>query len=420
MEKKLNIWNDYQNQKNYDLSFKTVDDNAPDHIILKETKDDRGKNGEQWNFKIVSKDYIDSKNAEQDETARQQQAQITEHSHTIREHDQKLVEIKEKDIEQDGKLTELENKNTEQDTKLEEHKNRLDELDGGHNSNLGKIGEIETNLENHKERIKSLETETNTFSPRVLRQTLDKLDLENKDSIVKCVLDIKYSDETGLNYNNITIHLSGNLIVDHRNYHNNILQLNSDNVFDTRIYSVSIANDEQPIVSIVHSKNINISSVSITEYSQIFKQDYQNKNDMVKWYNFSYDDENNNLKQLIFGKTEIEELYDDYCIVKGEIDYYCYLKNLDTPLYTVNLFNNFDIIYPKEAIKRYFKDRMNNFPHLMIVTDNGDIFFRDYDNGDYGNISRNGGFSFSIDNSKKEHHFKIFITAQLGRTPVDL
>ena len=281
MEKKLNIWNDYQNQKNYDLSFKTVNDNAPDHIVLKETKDDRGKNGEQWNFKIVSKDYIDTKNAEQDETARQQQAQITEHSHTLREHNEKIVKIEEKNTEQDEKLTELENKNTEQDNKLSElenknteqdnklseHENRLEQLDGGHTSNLGKIGEIETTLDEHKGRIELLETETDAYSPRVYRVYLQNMELKKENSIVKCTIDVLASlDRVEQHF---SVHLSGILTIDEKNNHNNVLQLSSDNIFNEHIYNIELSNDDSLVVNIIHSKKIEIKKVTISEFSQI-------------------------------------------------------------------------------------------------------------------------------------------------------
>lgn len=279
MEKKLNIWNDYQNQKNYDLSFKTVDDNAPDHIVLKETKDDRGKNGEQWDFKIVSKDYIDSKNAEQDETARQQQAQITEHSHTLREHDQKLVEIKEKDIEQDnklseienknteqdGKILEIENKNTEQDGKLTEHENRLEQLDGGHTSNLGKIGEIETTLDDHKGRLELLETETETYNTRIFKKNLSamELKLENVLSLVKATISIQTKKgET------FTSHLSGLYVVDKNNNHNNNLNLFTDSKDNEKFYHIELSGDESFLIKIIHTKEIEIEKVSIDEYNQ--------------------------------------------------------------------------------------------------------------------------------------------------------
>lgn len=281
MEKKLNIWNDYQKQKNYDLSFKTVDDNAPDNIVLTEAKDDRGKNGTEWEFKIVSKDYIDTKNAEQDETARQQQAQITEHSHTLREHEEKIVKIEEKNTEQDGKLTELENKNTEQDGKLSEletknteqdgklteHENRLEQLDGGHTSNLGKIGEIETTLDDHKGRLELLETETDTYSPRVYRVFLQNMDLKKENSIVKCTIDVLASlDRVEQHF---SVHLSGILTIDEKNNHNNVLQLSSDNIFNEHIYNIELSNDDSLVVNIIHSKKIEIKKVTISEFSQI-------------------------------------------------------------------------------------------------------------------------------------------------------
>ena len=282
MEKKLNIWNDYQNQKNYDLSFKTKDDNPPDHITLKESKDDRGKNGEQWNFKIVSKNYIDTKNAEQDETIRQQQAQITEHSHKLREHDEKITQIEEKNSEQDTKISEIEEKNieqdnlikvldaknTEQDKELTNHERRLEELDGGHTTNLGKIGEIETKLDDHNGRLDLLETETENYSPRVYREHLPNIELKNENSIVKCTVDIL----TNINNTeqNLSVHLSGILTIDEKNNHNNILQLLSDNVFSKYIYNIELCNDDSLVINIVHSKKIEIKKVTITEFNQIF------------------------------------------------------------------------------------------------------------------------------------------------------
>lgn len=298
MEKKLNIWNDYQNQKNYDLSFKTVDDNAPDHIVLKETKDDRGKNGTEWEFKIVSKDYIDTKNAEQDETARQQQEQITEHSHTLREHEEKIVKIEEKNTEQDGKISELENKNTEQDgkllelenknteqdNKLSEHENRLEQLDGGHSSNLGKIGKIETTLDDHKGKLELLETETENYSPRIYRVHLQNMELKKENSIVKCTIDI-LAKLDGVEQN-FSIHLSGILTVDEKNNHNNVLQLSSDNVFNEHIYNIELSNDDSLVVNIIHSKKIEIKKVSISEYSQVEYNPFlqENKNLVSKDY----------------------------------------------------------------------------------------------------------------------------------------
>lgn len=280
MEKKLNIWNDYQNQKNYDLSFKTVDDNAPDSIVLTETKDDRGKNGEQWNFKIVSKDYIDTKNAEQDETARQQQAQITEHSHTLREHEEKIVKIEEKNTEQDGKLLEienknteqdgklleLENKNTEQDGKLTEHENRLEQLDGGHTSNLGKIGEIETTLDDHKGRLELLETETDNYNTRVYKKSLSPLDLklDNILSIVKATLTI-----TTKKGETFVSHLNGLYLVDKNNNHNNSLNIFTDSKDNEKLLHVELSGDESFLVKIIHTKNIDIENVVISEYSQV-------------------------------------------------------------------------------------------------------------------------------------------------------
>lgn len=280
MEKKFSIWNDYQNQKNYDLSFKTVDDNAPDHIVLKETKDDRGKNGEQWNFKIVSKDYIDTKNAEQDETARQQQTQITEHSHTLREHEEKILKVEEKNTEQDGKLLEienknteqdeklleLENKNTEQDNKLSEHENRLEQLDGGHSSNLGKIGEIETTLDDHKGRLELLETETDNYNTRVYKKNLSamELKLDNVLSLVKATVSIHTKKgET------FTSHLSGLYVVDKKNNHNNSLNLFTDTKDNEKFYHIELSGDESFLIKIIHTKNIEIESVVIDEYSQV-------------------------------------------------------------------------------------------------------------------------------------------------------
>lgn len=310
MEKKLNIWNDYQNQKNYDLSFKTVDDNAPDNIVLTEAKDDRGKNGTDWEFKIVSKDYIDTKNAEQDETARQQQAQITEHSHTLREHEEKIVKIEEKNTEQDGKLSELENKNTEQDgklselenknteqdNKLSEHENRLEQLDGGHSSNLGKIGEIETTLDDHKGRLELLETETDTYSPRVYRVHLQNMELKNENSIVKCTIDVLASlDRVEQHF---SVHLSGILTIDEKNNHNNVLQLSSDNVFNEHIYNIELSNDDSLVVNIIHSKKIEIKRVEITEYSQIkISNLVNNENKNENTINNDY------IKPLIFDTT---------------------------------------------------------------------------------------------------------------------
>nr|DAN44874.1 MAG TPA: tail-needle protein [Caudoviricetes sp.] len=310
MEKKLNIWNDYQNQKNYDLSFKTVDDNAPDNIVLTETKDDRGKNGEQWNFKIVSKDYIDTKNAEQDETARQQQAQITEHSHTLREHEEKIVKIEEKNTEQDGKLTELENKNTEQDGKLTElenknteqdgklteHENRLEQLDGGHTSNLGKIGEIETTLDDHKGRLELLETETENYSPRIYRVHLQNMELKKENSIVKCTIDVLASlDRVEQHF---SVHLSGILTIDEKNNHNNVLQLSSDNIFNEHIYNIELSNDDSLVVNIIHSKKIEIKKVTISEFSQITISktlNIENKNENTA--------NNDYIKPLVFDTT---------------------------------------------------------------------------------------------------------------------
>ena len=279
LEKKLNIWNDYQNQKNYDLSFNSVDDNAPDHIVLKETKDDRGKNGEQWNFKIVSKDYIDTKNAEQDETARQQQAQITEHDHKIREQEEKIVKIEEKNTEQDGKISELEtknteqdgkiseleNKNSEQDNKLLEHENRLEQLDGGHTSNLGKIGEIETKLDDHSGRLDLLETETETYSTRVFKKSLTPLELklDNILSLVKVTISIFI--KTGETF---TSHLTGLYVVDKKNNHNNYLSLFTDTIDNEKFYHIEISGDESFLLKIIHTKNIEIKNVLITEYSQ--------------------------------------------------------------------------------------------------------------------------------------------------------
>ena len=279
LEKKLNIWNDYQNQKNYDLSFITVDDNAPDHIVLKETKDDRGKNGEQWNFKIVSKDYIDTKNAEQDETARQQQAQITEHDHKIREQEEKIVKIEEKNTEQDGKISELETKNTEQDgkiseleiknteqdNKLSEHENRLEQLDGGHTSNLGKIGEIENKLDDHNGRLDLLETETETYNTRVFKKSLTPLELklDNILSLVKVTISI--FTKTGETF---TSHLTGLYVVDKKNIHNNYLSLFTDTIDNEKFYHIEISGDESFLLKIIHTKNIEIKNVLITEYSQ--------------------------------------------------------------------------------------------------------------------------------------------------------
>lgn len=280
MEKKLNIWNDYQNQKNYDLSFKTKDDNPPDHITLKESKDDRGKNGEQWNFKIVSKNYIDTKNAEQDETARQQQAQITEHSHKLREHDEKITQIEEKNSEQDTKISEIEEKNTEQDNlikaldaknteqdeKLSNHESRLEELDGGHTSNLGKIGEIETKLDDHNGRLDLLETETETYNTRVFKKNLTPLELklDNVLSVVKATITI-------LTKQNLTFsaHLSGTYFVDKSNNHNNILNLFTDSLDNEKFYHIELSGDESFLIKIIHTKNIEITDVVIGEYSQI-------------------------------------------------------------------------------------------------------------------------------------------------------
>lgn len=280
MEKKLNIWNDYQNQKNYDLSFKTKDDNPPDHITLKESKDDRGKNGEQWNFKIVSKNYIDTKNAEQDETARQQQAQITEHSHKLREHDEKITQIEEKNTEQDTKISEIEEKNTEQDNlikaldaknteqdeKLSNHESRLEELDGGHTSNLGKIGEIETKLDDHNGRLDLLETETETYNTRVFKKNLTPLELklDNVLSLVKVTISIHTKKgET------FTSHLSGLYTVDEKNNHSNCLNLFTDSKDNEKFYHIELSGDESFLIKIIHTKNIEITDVQIGEYSQI-------------------------------------------------------------------------------------------------------------------------------------------------------
>lgn len=280
MEKKLNIWNDYQHQKNYDLSFKTKDDNPPDHITLKESKDDRGKNGEQWNFKIVSKNYIDTKNAEQDETARQQQAQITEHSHKLREHDEKITQIEEKNSEQDTKISEIEEKNTEQDNlikaldaknteqdeKLSNHESRLEELDGGHTSNLGKIGEIETKLDDHNGRLDLLETETETYNTRVFKKNLTPLELklDNVLSLVKVTISIQTKKgET------FTSHLSGLYTVDEKNNHNNCLNLFTDSKDNEKFYHIELSGDESFLIKIIHTKNIEITDVQIGEYSQI-------------------------------------------------------------------------------------------------------------------------------------------------------
>lgn len=432
MEKKLNIWNDYQNQKNYDLSFKTENDNPPDHIILKESKDDRGKNGEQWNFKIVSKDYIDTKNAEQDETARQQQAQITEHDHKIREQEEKIIKIEEKNTEQDNKITEIEtknteqdneileikNKNTEQDTKLEEHKNRLDELDGGHNSNLGKIGEIETKIENHKDRLESLESETNEHSPRVYRQNLPNMELKKENSIVKCTVDILAERQDEMS-ETITVHLSGILTVDKKNNHNNILQLLPDNIYNGNLYDISITNDDSLLVNIVHSKKIIIKSVNITEYSQIFEQKLPTINETVKWYshNSHY---RNNTKDLVFCRTEITEMGEDYCIVKGVLDFYAYSDENEQDIQDADIFYDFDNIYPKEALKKYFSSRMENFPELQFTKENGELIFINQYNRKFGEITERGGYRIPLDYSKRSHHIRIYISAELGRYPTEL
>ena len=360
MEKKLNIWNDYQNQKNYDLSFKTVDDNSPDNIVLTETKDDRGKNGTEWEFKIVSKDYIDTKNAEQDETARQQQAQITEHSHTLREHEEKIVKIEEKNTEQDGKLLELENKNTEQDGKLTEHENRLEQLDGGHTSNLGKIGEIETTLDDHKGRLELLETETETYNTRVYKKNLSpmELKLDNVLSLVKATISIDTkSGET------FTSHLSGLYIVDKKNSHNNILNLLTDSKDNEKFYHIELSGDESFLVKIIHTKNIEITNVLISEYSQTFLEIPLlvgiEKKFLPKFYITEilqgYSGTEWTAKINIFSKTNFIKFSENITIFEVNALIHLNIKKLDNFSYfEIRLGDYLNEYFSKERIPKYY------------------------------------------------------------------
>lgn len=374
MEKKLNIWNDYQNQKNYDLSFKTVEDNPPDHIILKETKDDRGKNGTEWEFKIVSKVYIDTKNAEQDETARQQQAQITEHSHTFREHEEKIVKVEEKNTEQDNKLSEIENKNTEQDNKLSEienknteqdgklteHENRLEQLDGGHTSNLGKIGEIETTLDDHKGRLELLETETETYNTRVYKKNLSpmELKLDNVLSLVKATISIyTKSGET------FTSHLSGLYIVDKKNSHNNILNLLTDSKDNEKFYHIELSGDESFLVKIIHTKNIEITNVLISEYSQTLLEipllDGIEKKFLPKFYVTNilqgYSSTEWTAKINIFSKTNFIKFSENITIFEVNALIHLNIKKLDNFSYfEIRLGDYLNEYFTKERIPKYY------------------------------------------------------------------
>lgn len=443
MEKKLNIWNDYQNQKNYDLSFKTVDDNAPDNIVLTETKDDRGKNGEQWNFKIVSKDYIDTKNAEQDETARQQQTQITEHSHTLREHEEKIVKIEEKNTEQDGKLLELENKNTEQDGKLSEienknteqdgklteHENRLEQLDGGHSSNLGKIGEIEEQALKDRKILLQLKSLSDTRFLLGFRQVLNEPQLKKKNSIVKIRLNIKAKDTTVENSNIIydnPITFTGLYTVDKNNNNNDILNLLGDTNNSNWFPYAKITNDYKPTLDLIYVKQYQIVGVEVEDFSQIFLENENDfDEDLLKVAYGLTGSYGNGAISRRFIRSEIVKLNNEKCLVSGTIEIFITTKENTTNKSNIEIFGSLKEIYPKKALdflseKKISINTSDNFPRIMFYGENGEYYYIDSNNRDFGNVildDTNSILNIPIDYTKTSHHFKIFFRTELGENP---
>lgn len=171
--KKITIWNDNQNTDNYNLYFED-NEQSPNNITLISKDDDKNGENEKWRFDIVSKDYIDTKNNEQD-------AFITDVSNLANNNSVNIGLNRDKNIEQDtninnlqiltttimgdvstlnGKVNNLENTqatiintNEEQTNKIEYNNNkitmleeRLNDIDGTNREQGGRLDHLEDEI----------------------------------------------------------------------------------------------------------------------------------------------------------------------------------------------------------------------------------------------------------------------------------
>lgn len=152
---KIDIWQDNFSTDNYKLFFESDNQSKkPDKIVLSGRDDDKNSPVNKWEFEIVDKNYIDSKNSEQD-------SRLTVIESHNEQQDTRLEDIEQHNSEQDRRLDSIDVLNSEQDSRLttiESHNERQDV----------NISNINLLIENSNEEIEKLKARKNVFERAIV------------------------------------------------------------------------------------------------------------------------------------------------------------------------------------------------------------------------------------------------------------
>lgn len=147
---RIDIWQDNYSTDNYKLFFEADDQSKkPDKIVLSGRDDDKNLSPNKWEFEIVDKTYIDSKNDEQDN---------------------RLTAIETHNEQQDTRLDDIEQHNSEQERRLDaidilnsEQNNRLTVIESHNERQDVNISNLNLLIENSNGEIEILKARKNVF-----------------------------------------------------------------------------------------------------------------------------------------------------------------------------------------------------------------------------------------------------------------
>lgn len=290
--KKINIWNDNQNTDNYNLYFND-EGKAPETITLISKDDDKNGDDEKWRFDIVSKDYIDTKNNEQDSF-------INDISNLANVNAQNIGINRDKNIEQDtninnlqiltttimgdvstlnGKVNNLEqtqseiiHTNEEQTHKIEDNNNkitmleeRVNDIDGTNREQGGRLDDIEEKIEKIPQVVIEGDTHLTTEHINFINNLNDGL------HFITCIF--KFTSNRG----NFGVPCSGWLYKENNKHYATLQKTNTSNcnvdnislsfINTTLTYSFSIPKEDV-------KDNYNIRIDDITTQKVIYNQDF--------------------------------------------------------------------------------------------------------------------------------------------------
>lgn len=158
-DRKVQIWNDNNLTKNYELYFVRPQNTAPDVLSLAEYDQALTEHVHNWQVDFVGKNYVDAG----DENLQTQ----------INNHEERITDIEAEQIVQNTRLDTIEAEQVVQNTRLDdieakniEQDNRLDAIDGLNGDQQGRLDLIEEKneeqdlrLDDHEDRIVTIETE---------------------------------------------------------------------------------------------------------------------------------------------------------------------------------------------------------------------------------------------------------------------